>query len=127
MVRSSQAHAARSMVVAVIAVCLGWTATVRACPMCASNLPGGDGPAAVGDAPDAGPASGDAMQSSAGQGDLARGFYLSILLMLAVPYTMLVSGGAVLWWHFRRAGEVVIPLSDAAATPAAVDHSSQTA
>jgi hypothetical protein len=108
MVRSTPVHLAlrrmplsrmsrsRTAAAVLLATLLGWAATAAACPMCASNLPGGDGPTIIESA-----ALGSAADET-GQGDLARGFYLSILLMLAAPYAMVVGGGAAFWWHLRR-------------------------
>lgn len=91
------------VLIALWTAALGWTAAAWACPMCASNLPGGDGPTGVETGPTAVTAGGKpAISAATGQGDLARGFYLSILLMLAVPYTMLLGGGLVLWRLVRR-------------------------
>lgn len=116
------------VLIALWTAALGWTAAAWACPMCASNLPGGDGPTGVETGPTAVTAGGKpAISAATGQGDLARGFYLSILLMLAVPYSMAACGGAVLWWHLRRARQAVTILGDPAATPTAADDSSQTA
>ncbi len=91
-------------VVAALGLALA-ASTAWACPMCADNLPTqaaqeSGGAAAL---PNVAQAVRDADGSAAPpRADLARGFYLSILLMLAVPYTMLLGGGLVLWRLVRR-------------------------
>lgn len=79
-----------------LAVCVGglWLEPCLrpawACPMCSEGLSGGDR-SVVGS------------PGSAGTGSaLAEGFYYSILLMLAVPFSMMACLVGMLYWRLRK-------------------------
>jgi len=78
-----------------LAICIvvfGAGEQARACPMCSESLSSGSSP---GENPDS-----DAPNSASGS--LAEGFYYSILLMLAVPFSMAGGLGGALYLNLRK-------------------------
>lgn len=63
-----------------------------ACPMCSENLPTG--------VESSTPSDGETVETEV---SLAAGFYYSILLMLAVPFTLMLSLGGAMYFHSRKA------------------------
>lgn len=73
-----------------------------ACPMCSENLST--------DTPSKGQDTGDANPTPTKNGsNLAAGFYYSILLMLAVPFSMMAGLGGALYHQMRKAAATAEP------------------
>ncbi len=70
------------------------------CPMCSESLPGGDGPV-VETVPS------DGEPSAPRTGRLAEGFYYSIVLMLAVPFSMMAGLIGVFYWKLRHPANIL--------------------
>src|SRR5688572_27051236 len=97
----------RSMILAAL-MTLTLAASASACPMCAESLPTKADPTkpqTLSDNP-----------AGAPTGNLAQGFYYSILFMLAVPYTLLAGGGVALYYAMRK--PVVLPVTTSEADAA---------
>lgn len=93
----------RTACILLLAVTLLVPAAAQACPNCAASMPGTKNPGS-----DAAPANADAAPKSG----LADGFYYSILLMLAVPYTLAGVGGYAIYRAMkRRAGDAAVAAS----------------
>lgn len=68
---------------------------IQACPMCSESLPDNTQPAGF----DTSPNDGITANSN---GSLATGFYYSIVLMLAVPFSLVGGLGGMLYWSVRK-------------------------
>jgi len=68
-----------------------------ACPNCKETVAQADGQIVASAGNDNGPSGANMPRS-----DMARGFNYSVLLMLAVPYTMVGVGGFSIYWLLRK-------------------------
>ena len=68
------------------ALWLGTATPAQACPNCKGALPDSD----------------DAQRN--GKADVARGFAVSVVFMIAVPFAMIAAGGGAMWWLSKQAG-----------------------
>ncbi len=73
---------------------------VVACPMCSESLPSGAGGHKQSTA--AAIQAATLQVSEQNQSDWAQGFYYSILLMLAVPFSVVAGLGGLLYWSVHR-------------------------
>jgi hypothetical protein len=80
----------------------------RGCPSCSESLPSGGG---VGDNTTSGLGGGGVVAGS--QGSLAQGFYYSILLMLAVPFTLAAGLGGFFYRSARAAAQARLTAPEA--------------
>lgn len=88
---------------------------VKACPMCSENLPETAPPA------NSDPSQVDPITPPSG-GSLAKGFYYSILLMLAVPFLLITGLSGMLYRAIRKSDNLQInpaPVSTSSAPIAA--------
>jgi hypothetical protein len=83
------------MAVAVVVAMSAWADVCQACPNCKDSLAG---------------QSGETM-------NVARGYALSILIMLGMPFTLAGSFGLYVWREMRRMNRQSIPGADPQALP----------